>query len=97
MTPLLSIAEETSIAAHAAPIAIMIGVLGIEILGWLMYIAVSFATYSVPDVLQSESALSVREVCSLVIYHNAPGGHLLSASHVSSEAHLVFMWMFSNC
>ncbi|KAN0087464.1 Amino acid/polyamine transporter I [Tylopilus felleus] len=48
--------------SHAAPIAIMVGVLGTEILGWLMYIAVSFATYSVPDVLQSQFALTLGEV-----------------------------------
>ncbi|KAF8555239.1 amino acid transporter [Imleria badia] len=56
------IAEETSNAAHAAPIAIMVRVLGTEILGWLMYIAVSFATYSVPDVLQSKFALPIGDV-----------------------------------
>ncbi|KAF8443051.1 amino acid transporter [Boletus edulis BED1] len=56
------IAEETSNAARAAPIAIMVGVLGTEILGWLMFIAFSFATYSVPDVLQSKLALPVGDV-----------------------------------
>lgn len=40
----------------------MVGVLGTEILGWLMYIAVSFVTYSVPDVLQSQFALTLGEV-----------------------------------
>lgn len=92
------IAEETSIAAHAAPIVIMVGVLGTKTLGWLMYIAVSFATYSVLDVLQLESTLLIGEVCSFkVVYHNAPGGYPLNPSHVSSEVHLVFVWMFSNC
>lgn len=40
----------------------MVGVLGTEILGWIMYIAVSFATYSVPDVLQSKFALPIGDV-----------------------------------
>lgn len=56
------IAEETSNAAWAAPIAIMVGVLGTEILGWLMYIAVSFATASVPEALQSELVLPIGSV-----------------------------------
>jgi len=40
----------------------MVGVLGTEILGWLMYIAISFATYSVPDVLRSKLALPIGDV-----------------------------------
>ncbi|KAH0831949.1 amino acid permease-domain-containing protein [Lanmaoa asiatica] len=56
------IAEETSNAAWAAPIAIMVGVLGTEILGWLMYIAVSFATASVPGALQSKLVLPIGDV-----------------------------------
>ncbi|KAF8555243.1 amino acid transporter [Imleria badia] len=56
------IAEETSNAASAAPIAIMVGVLGTEILGWLMYIAVSFATASVPEALESKLVLPIGDV-----------------------------------
>jgi amino acid transporter len=61
------IAEETSNAAHAVPIAIMVGVLGTEILGWLMYIAASFATYSVPDILQSKLVLPIGDVFMSVL------------------------------
>lgn len=56
------IAEETSNAAWAAPVAIMVGVLGTEILGWLMYIAISFATASVPETVQSNLALPIGDV-----------------------------------
>lgn len=56
------IAEETSNAASAAPIAIMVGVLATEILGWLMYIAVSFATASVSEALQSKLVLPIGDV-----------------------------------
>lgn len=40
----------------------MVGVLGTEILGWLMYIAVSFATASVPEALQSKLVLPIGDV-----------------------------------
>jgi len=56
------IAEETSNAAWAAPVAIMTAVLGTEILGWLMYIAISFATASVSDALQSNLVLPIGDV-----------------------------------
>ncbi|KAN0087468.1 Amino acid/polyamine transporter I [Tylopilus felleus] len=56
------IAEETSNAEWAAPMAIMVGVLGTEILGWLMYIAVSFATASVPVAIQSKLVLPIGDV-----------------------------------
>lgn len=56
------IAEETSNAAWAAPVAIMVAVLSTEILGWLMYIALSFAIASVPDVLRSNLALPIGDV-----------------------------------
>lgn len=42
--------------------AIMVGVLGTEILGWLMYIAVSFATASVPVAIQSKLVLPIGDV-----------------------------------
>lgn len=56
------IAEETAGAARAAPIAILVGVAGTEILGWLYYIAASYATNSVPDILQSNLALPLGQV-----------------------------------
>ncbi|KAG1882605.1 amino acid transporter [Suillus subluteus] len=56
------IAEETAGAARAAPIAILVGVAATEILGWLYYIAASYATNSVPDILQSKLALPLGQV-----------------------------------
>ncbi|KAF8833994.1 amino acid transporter [Paxillus ammoniavirescens] len=61
------IAEETSNAARAAPIAIMVGVVVTEILGWLLYIAISFATYSIPDILQSKLPLPMGDVFLVVL------------------------------
>ena len=40
----------------------MVGVVGTEVLGWLMYIAVSFATASVPEALQSKLVLPIGDV-----------------------------------
>jgi amino acid transporter len=45
------VSEEVTGAARAAPIAIMVAVAGTQLLGWLIYIAASFATTSVPDLL----------------------------------------------
>ncbi|KAI0303990.1 amino acid transporter [Russula brevipes] len=45
------VSEEVTGAARAAPIAIMVAVAGTQFLGWLIYIAASFATTSVPDLL----------------------------------------------
>ncbi|KAG0703807.1 amino acid transporter [Suillus ampliporus] len=56
------IAEETAGAARAAPIAILVGVIATEILGWLYYIAASYATASVPDIMQSKLALPLGQV-----------------------------------
>ncbi|KAG0704285.1 amino acid transporter [Suillus ampliporus] len=56
------IAEETAGAARAAPIAILVGVVATEILGWLYYIAASYATSSVPDIMQSKLALPLGQV-----------------------------------
>lgn len=56
------IAEETAGAARAAPIAILVGVAATEILGWLYYIAASYATNSVTDILQSKLALPLGQV-----------------------------------
>jgi hypothetical protein len=40
----------------------LVGVAGTEILGWLYYIAASYATNSVPDILQSKLALPLGQV-----------------------------------
>lgn len=48
----------------------MVGVLGTEILGFLMYISISFATYSIPDVLQSKFALPIGDVFLNVLGKN---------------------------
>ncbi|KAH7928394.1 amino acid transporter [Leucogyrophana mollusca] len=56
------IAEETAGAARAAPIAIMAGVIGTEVLGLIYYIAASFATASVPDIIQTKLALPMGQV-----------------------------------
>ncbi|KAG1755898.1 hypothetical protein EDB19DRAFT_1663589 [Suillus lakei] len=56
------IAEDTTGAARVAPIAILVGIAGTEILGWLYYIAASYATNSVPDILQSKLALPLGQV-----------------------------------
>ncbi|KAH7909023.1 amino acid transporter [Hygrophoropsis aurantiaca] len=56
------IAEETAGAARAAPIAIMVGVVGTEVLGLIYYIAASFATTSIPDIIDSKLALPMGQV-----------------------------------
>ncbi|EIW80962.1 amino acid transporter [Coniophora puteana RWD-64-598 SS2] len=56
------IAEETANAARAAPIAILVGVAATEILGWLYYIAASFATQSVTETLQTTLPLPMGQV-----------------------------------
>ncbi|KAJ8581997.1 amino acid transporter [Rhizopogon salebrosus TDB-379] len=56
------IAEETAGAARAAPIAILVGVAATEILGWLYYIAASYATNSVSDILETKLALPLGQV-----------------------------------
>jgi hypothetical protein len=48
------VSEETAGAAHATPLAILIGVAGTTGLGWILMIAASFATTSVVDVLATE-------------------------------------------
>ncbi|KZT69568.1 amino acid transporter [Daedalea quercina L-15889] len=48
------ISEETSGAAKAAPIAILISVASVSSLGWLLCIAASYAIVSVPDLLETE-------------------------------------------
>ncbi|KIJ33202.1 hypothetical protein M422DRAFT_183525, partial [Sphaerobolus stellatus SS14] len=56
------ISEETSGAAKAAPIAILVGVGGTAILGWLILIASSYATASVSDLLGSSLPLPMGQL-----------------------------------
>ncbi|OJT12513.1 hypothetical protein TRAPUB_10914 [Trametes pubescens] len=56
------ISEETSNAARAAPIAILVGVGATATLGWLLYIAASFATASVPDLLGTTLPLPMGQL-----------------------------------
>lgn len=56
------VSEETTNAAKAAPIAILTGVAGTAILGWLTLIAASFALASVPDLLTSTLALPMGQL-----------------------------------
>ncbi|KAH7914587.1 amino acid transporter [Hygrophoropsis aurantiaca] len=56
------ISEETKDAARTAPIAILAGVAGTEILGLFLYIAASFATKSATDILKSDFALTMGQL-----------------------------------
>ncbi|KZT70231.1 amino acid transporter [Daedalea quercina L-15889] len=56
------ISEETSGAARAAPIAILIGVGATASLGWILYIAASFATASVPALLGTTLPLPMAQL-----------------------------------
>ena len=56
------VSEEVTGAARAAPIAIMIAVAGTQLLGWLIYIAASFATTSVPDLLTAPVPLPMGQL-----------------------------------
>lgn len=56
------ISEETAGAARSAPIAILIGVSATAALGWLLLIAASFATASVPGILQSTLPLPMGQL-----------------------------------
>ncbi|KAI9447937.1 amino acid/polyamine transporter I [Lactarius indigo] len=56
------VSEEVSGAARAAPIAIMVGVGATQFLGWLVYIAASFATASVPDLLSGDLPLPMGQL-----------------------------------
>src|ERR1700722_19181685 len=51
----------TAGAAHAAPLAILIGVAGTAGLGWILLIAASFATKSVPDLLSTTLPLQMGQ------------------------------------
>lgn len=56
------IAEETAGAAHAAPIAILVSVFATSSLGWLLFIAASFATASVDDILTTDLPLPMGQL-----------------------------------
>jgi amino acid transporter len=56
------VSEEVTGAARAAPIAIMVAVGGTQFLGWLIYIAASFATTSVPNLLSTTLPLPMGQL-----------------------------------
>ncbi|KAH9833890.1 amino acid transporter [Rhodofomes roseus] len=56
------IAEETAGAARAAPIAILVGVGATASLGWILFIAASFATTSVSDLLSTTLPLPMAQL-----------------------------------
>lgn len=56
------ISEETVGAARSAPVAILLGVAGTQILGWLLLIAASFATTSVADLLATDLPLPMGQL-----------------------------------
>jgi len=56
------VSEEVTGAARAAPIAIMIAVGGTQFFGWLIYIAASYATSSVPDILSTHLPLPMGQL-----------------------------------
>ncbi|KAI0330851.1 amino acid transporter [Cubamyces sp. BRFM 1775] len=56
------ISEEVAGAARVAPIAILVSVAAVEIMGWLLNIAASFATASVPALLSTDLALPMGQL-----------------------------------
>jgi amino acid transporter len=56
------ISEETANAARAAPIAIIVSVIGTTTLGWLLLIATSFAIPSISDILATDLPLPMGQV-----------------------------------
>ncbi|KAI0754561.1 amino acid transporter [Daedaleopsis nitida] len=56
------ISEEVSGAARAAPIAILVSVAAVGGMGWILIIAVSFATVSVPALLETDLALPMGQL-----------------------------------
>ncbi|EGN97033.1 hypothetical protein SERLA73DRAFT_185320 [Serpula lacrymans var. lacrymans S7.3] len=56
------ISEEVAGAQRTAPIAILVGVAGTQILGWLLFIAASFATNSVSDLLTTDLPLPMGQL-----------------------------------
>lgn len=56
------ISEEVSGAQRAAPIAILVGVFWTQVLGWLLFIACSFATTSVAELLTGSLPLPMGQL-----------------------------------
>ncbi|KAH9890370.1 amino acid transporter [Cubamyces lactineus] len=56
------ISEEVSGAARVAPIAILVSVAAVAIMGWILNIAASFATASVPALLSTDLALPMGQL-----------------------------------
>ncbi|KAI9069374.1 amino acid transporter [Trametes sanguinea] len=56
------ISEEVAGAARAAPIAILVSVAVVGGMGWILLIAASFATVSVPRLLQTDLALPMGQL-----------------------------------
>jgi len=56
------VSEEVTGAARAAPLAILVAVGGTQFFGWLTYIAASFATASVPDLLTTTLPLPMGQL-----------------------------------
>ncbi|KAN0126751.1 Amino acid/polyamine transporter I [Russula decolorans] len=64
------VSEEVTGAARAAPLAILLAVGGTQLFGWLTYIAASFATASVPDLLTTTLPLPMGQ-----LFFNVVGKH----------------------
>ncbi|KAG2144321.1 amino acid transporter [Suillus clintonianus] len=56
------ISEEVAGAQRTAPIAILVGVFGTQVLGWLLFIACSFATASVTNLLSGVLPLPMGQL-----------------------------------
>jgi amino acid permease (GABA permease) len=56
------ISEEVAGAQRTAPVAILVGVFGTQVLGWLLFIACSFATASVTSLLTSALPLPMGQL-----------------------------------
>jgi len=56
------VSEEVAGAARAAPIAILVGVAGTASLGWILLIAASYATTSVPDIIATKLPLPMGQL-----------------------------------
>ncbi|OJA08785.1 hypothetical protein AZE42_01312 [Rhizopogon vesiculosus] len=98
------IAEETAGAARAAPIAILVGVGVTEILGWIYYIAISYATTSVPDILETKLAFPLGQVflnvlgkkgglaiwCSITVLQESAFIYLCGCSQAVDASRVIF-------
>ncbi|KAI0705723.1 amino acid transporter [Cerioporus squamosus] len=56
------LSEETTGAARVAPIAIIAAVASTSVLGWILYIAISFATASVPHLLATDFTIPAGQL-----------------------------------